>query len=66
MKSSSFGPRGIRNCPRIVQEAFTAGKALLAVGGEQSPLSKKDIGSFVGECNNAPGLAFVGDKLFRG
>ncbi|CAK9054933.1 unnamed protein product [Durusdinium trenchii] len=36
----------------IVQEAFSASKGLLAVGGDSSPLTNKDIGSFVGECNN--------------
>ena len=38
--------------PRIVQEAFTSAKGLLAIGGDTSPLTNKDIGSFVGECNN--------------
>jgi len=37
---------------RIVQEAFTSAKGLLAIGGDNSPLTNKDIGSFVGECNN--------------
>ena len=37
---------------RIVQEAFTSAKGLLAIGGDHSPLTNKDIGSFVGECNN--------------
>ncbi|CAJ1440834.1 unnamed protein product, partial [Effrenium voratum] len=36
----------------IVQEGFHAAKAWLGVGGASSPLSTKDIGSFVGECNN--------------
>ncbi|CAE7840957.1 pikAII, partial [Symbiodinium necroappetens] len=36
----------------IVQEGFHAAKSLLSIGGATSPLSTKDIGSFVGECNN--------------
>ena len=50
--TSKFAAKSPGHLPRIVQEAFSASKGLLAVGGDSSPLTNKDIGSFVGECNN--------------